>query len=414
MTSKAEYLKKYLSKEDGGSGKKKKKIKKQKKQSNLAILDDDVDWKALVPKFGDVVAGEEDPDDAPIVMAIHDEEAERLHPKWQPVMNKKDDDSDLNSPRGGRRVESPDLSPPRKLDRRRRDSSNLSPPRRRGGRREQSPDLSPPRKFGRRGGSPDLSPLRRGKGAPNQSPPRRSRRRGNSPDVSPLRREQTRYVSHDLSTDLSPPKRRQKSAGVSPSRTLEKRRHDSPDLSPRRRHDSPDLSPARPSGRHDSPDLSPARPRRRHDSSSDPSPLGRHDSPDSDLSPPRKSSKHGGDLSPPRRGTADSKGTRTSRWGIKGDAADRKPSKGVAKLASGATAGLQAAELLRRENAETRDRQETFYKTLDPTVSGKHAETVYRDKEGRKIDPKMERARKREEERRKEEENEQFMEWGRG
>lgn len=93
---------------------------------------------------------------------------------------------------------------------------------------------------------------------------------------------------------------------------------------------------------------------------------------------------------------------------------DGKQSKGVAKLASGATAGLQAAELLRRENAQTRDRQETFYKTLDPAVSGKHAETVYRDKEGRKIDPKMERARKREEERRKDEENAQFMEWGRG
>ena len=415
MTSKAEYLKKYLSKEDGGSDKKKKKkLKvKSKKQSNLAILDDDVDWKALVPKYGGVEA-EEDLDDAPVVAAIHDEEAERLHPKWQPMNTVKEDDSDSRGRgRGFRAVGSPDLSPPRQRERR-HDSSDLSPPRETG-KRGGSPNLSPPRKSRRRGDSPDQSPPRRSRrgeeipdlgptrrrgDSPDQSPPRRSRRkeqtpdlspprkarrRGNPPDLSPPRRDQKRFMSHDR--HLSPP-RIQKKSSSSPLKTLEKQRHDSPDLSPTRL-------------------------RRRHDSGSDLSPPRRHDSPDSDLSPPRKSRRNSSDLSPPRKGISD----RSSGWDRERDAhqlVDRKQSKGVTKMASGTTAGLQAAEVMREENAQARERQETFYKTLDPAVSGRHAETVYRDKEGQRIDPKMERARKREEKRQKDEENEQFMEWGRG
>ena len=47
-------------------------------------------------------------------------------------------------------------------------------------------------------------------------------------------------------------------------------------------------------------------------------------------------------------------------------------------------------------------------------VLGKHAETVYRDKAGRKIDPKLEWVKRREEERRKMEEDATFMAWWRG
>lgn len=83
-------------------------------------------------------------------------------------------------------------------------------------------------------------------------------------------------------------------------------------------------------------------------------------------------------------------------------------------MASGAKSGLQSAEELKRENALSRQRQEDFYKSLDPALSGRHAETVRRDKRGRKIDPKLEKIQQREKERQATEEKEKFMEWGRG
>lgn len=52
MASKADYLKKYLSKggsEEEGEGKKKK--RKIKKSRNIVIHDDDLDWAKLAPKI---------------------------------------------------------------------------------------------------------------------------------------------------------------------------------------------------------------------------------------------------------------------------------------------------------------------------------------------------------------------------
>ena len=57
--------------------------------------------------------------------------------------------------------------------------------------------------------------------------------------------------------------------------------------------------------------------------------------------------------------------------------------------------------------------RDRFFREMDPEVSGKQAETVYR-KDGKQIDPKLERLRKRKEEMKKMEEDEQFMQWGRG
>ena len=51
---------------------------------------------------------------------------------------------------------------------------------------------------------------------------------------------------------------------------------------------------------------------------------------------------------------------------------------------------------------------------MDPSDSGRGAETIYRDKEGRKINPKLERLKQKQEEKKKLEEEEKFMEWGRG
>ena len=58
MASKADYLKKYLS---GGDENKKKKRRKVKKESNIAIHDDDVNWKSLVPEEQADVYEDDDP-----------------------------------------------------------------------------------------------------------------------------------------------------------------------------------------------------------------------------------------------------------------------------------------------------------------------------------------------------------------
>ena len=449
MTSKAEYLKKYLSKDDGGDVEAKRKAKKKKKvlkkHSNFAILDDDIDWRAVAPKHtGDSDVEEDDPDEAPVVAEFRDE---TLPTKWQPMgpgsnpeQLSAHDPSDLSPPRrsgsgrmGG--VAGADLSPPRRVH---DSASDLSPPRRRkrthpasddspATRKHTPADTSPPRKsrwdqrISPRSG--DISPPRKPKrhDSPDADPPRRSRwdrrsppksddispprkpRRHESPDADPPRRSRW-----DRSPDLSPPR---KQAGAIA-------RHGSPADSrpPRRRHDSPpDVSvsrsdrhgspPLRRTGLQRSPDLSPPRKsRRRHDSLDDetlsPPRKGRHDSPD--ISPPRKGrhdcSSSPADLSPPRR--------RAKEEVIE--------SKGGGRMASGVKAGLQSAEVLKQENSLARERQAQFYRSLDLGVSGKHAETVYRDKAGRKIDPKLERVKKREEERRKMEEDATFMEWGRG
>ena len=49
MSSKLDYLQKHMSKQERADGK----SKKVKKRSNVVILDDDVDWKELVPQPGE-------------------------------------------------------------------------------------------------------------------------------------------------------------------------------------------------------------------------------------------------------------------------------------------------------------------------------------------------------------------------
>jgi len=83
-------------------------------------------------------------------------------------------------------------------------------------------------------------------------------------------------------------------------------------------------------------------------------------------------------------------------------------------LPSGGRAGLQSSKVLRVENDEMRRRRERELREMDPSVLGKEADTVHRDKHGRRIDPKLEKLKKKEEEKKKAEQDEQFYEWGRG
>lgn len=72
---------------------------------------------------------------------------------------------------------------------------------------------------------------------------------------------------------------------------------------------------------------------------------------------------------------------------------------------------MVSAELLRREQQEHR-RQEGGSRHLE--VESQHAETVFRDKSGRKRDLKQERAEQRKKEAEKSERDGQYAKWGKG
>ena len=244
------------------------------------------------------------------------------------------------------------------------------------GRREQSPDISPPRHPRNRHDSPDNSPPRAQKQLHESSDvnlPRRTRH--DSPDISPPRR-----ARHDSPDDLSPPRR---TARLPPPRVSSKNTTTSVERPRKQRHDSPDMSPPRRT-RHDTPDLSPPR-------------LGGGAA---DLSPPRKKNRWD------KKRESDPKREEEEQ-------SVRRPASPT-RVTAGKKTGLQTADVLREENAETRRREREQFRTMDPSVSGQGAETVYRDKQGRKINPKLEKLKKMQEEKKKMEEEEKFMEWGKG
>lgn len=160
-----------------------------------------------------------------------------------------------------------------------------------------------------------------------------------------------RAVATTSDRDLSPPRRRHDSPDMSPPR----RRHDSPDVSPpRRRHDSPGLSPPRRTLRK-SPDISP--PRR-----------ARHDSPERPQSALGSNNRLSRDASPPRRPPADKGGPDRQRMG------------------DGMRSGLQSAQQLKAEIEAKKKRESDRFKAASVSDLGKDADTVYRDRHGKKLD----------------------------
>ncbi|XP_019941671.2 BUD13 homolog [Paralichthys olivaceus] len=227
-------------------------------------------------------------------------------------------------------------------------------------------------------------------------------------------------------------------------------RHDSPDISPPRqgRHDSPDISPPR-RGRHDSPDLSPPRqqsmksgkiqskdssPTRRQPSKKrSPDPHGspqtkkaqnRHDS-DSDQSPPRKKAIKGEaidlDQSPPRRRSKKKQGPDTDqspprRRRKNGRDSDedlsppRRPGQSQGML-SGGMAGLVSVDVLRKEQEENRRRERKNQPLEDES---RNAQTVFRDKSGKRRDLDSEREEQKRKAGEKAAKDEKYAQWGRG
>ncbi|XP_017349007.2 BUD13 homolog isoform X2 [Ictalurus punctatus] len=468
--SKAEYLKRYLSNDEDGKKSKEKKAKKKRPKlagRGMKIVDDDIDWRELAVNREKENKDEDDEEEAPVIAEIIDErpdevkqlEVFRTSNKWKVLGATNDEsqedpqsgtssdgkgsrktrhDSPGASPERRGRHDSPDLTPKRTT---RHDSPDLSPKRT---TRHDSPDLSPKRTT--RHDSPDLSPKRTTRhDSPDLSPKRTTRH--DSPDLSPKRT--TRHDSPDLS-----PKRttRHDSPDLSPKRTT---RHDSPHLSPQRmtRHNSPKLSPKRKS-RFDSPYLSPPRHRtdtkhRRHDSAS-PSPprktqkhhhkaspqrekskssSARH-VPDLDLSPPRRRPNtrrdSDSDLSPPRKRVQGGKGSdsdlsppRKRPQKKHGSDSDLSPPRRARapdvqtgpQMLSGGAAGLVSSETLRKEQEEMR-RREKHNRPLEE--ESRHAQTIFRDKTGKKRDLESERAEQSRKAGEKAEKDEKYAQWGKG
>ncbi|KAA0720073.1 BUD13 -like protein [Triplophysa tibetana] len=369
--TKADYLKRYLSNDDDGKKSKEKKIKKKRPKptgTGMKIVDDDIDWRQLAA-LNEEENKEEDEEEAPVIAEVIDERPEDVKQleafqtsKWKLMGATESElqeaqDSELdgssNADRGHTiRHDSPESSP---AQRPRHDSPDPSPKR----LRHDSPDLSPKRDKknykDRRHDSSSPSPLRKS----NKGSPSRIQRQHNKD--SPHRKK----TKGGLPGDLSPPRRRARTGKDSDS-----------DQSPPRR---------RPHGLQgaDS-DLSPPRKRGQKGRGSD-----------SDLSPPRKKPQGGrgsdSDLSPPRR--------------------TRSPDGQGSRMLSGGAAGLVSVDILRKEQEDIR-RREKRNKPLEE--ESRNAETIFRDKSGRKRDLESERDELRRKAGEKAEKDENYAQWGRG
>ncbi|XP_045412397.1 BUD13 homolog isoform X2 [Lemur catta] len=376
------------------------------------------------------------PDPSPPWRARHDT------PDPSPPWRARHDTPDPFPPRWARH-DTPDPSPPRRA---RHDTPDPSPPWR---ARHDTPDPSPPRRA--RHDSPDPSPSRKPHRNSTGVSPRRVH--CDSPDPSPLRR------AHRNSSDIPSPRRaRNSSPDTSQPRTLDssntwqlrRARHDFPDLAPDGTHSlprnktskAPERASSKPSPHQKRPlpknskhecdwDLSPPRKKqakshfgdkKRLDSKgdgqkasdSDLSPPRHKQSPghqasDSDLSPPRNRPRHrssDSDLSPPRR----KQRTKSSDSDLSPPRRSQPPGKKATHMYSGARTGLVLTDI-QREQQELKKRDQ---ETMAFEAEFQYAETVFRDKFGRKRNLKLERLEQRRKAEKDLEREELYAQWGKG
>ncbi|XP_043755772.1 BUD13 homolog isoform X1 [Cervus elaphus] len=398
------------------------------------------------------------PDPSPPRKVRHDT------PDSSPPRKARHDTPDSSPPRRARH-DTPDSSPPRKAC---QDTPDSSPPRK---VRHDTLDSSPPRKV--RHDTPDPSPPRRTRhDTPGSSPPRRAyhsssdlsparRARNCSPDTAQPRRtldsldrSQLRRAHHN-STDLashvphSLPRTKSSEAPESSSKTSPHRKgpgpsHPSLPKNSKYEYDS-DLSPSRKkqatshvgSKQHASKGSPPTHrkhhtssPPRKHqshtlDSSSYPGdsrktsdsdlspPRHKHSSgpqdSDSDLSPPRNRPRHrssDSDLSPPRR----KQRAKSSDSDLSPPRRSQPLGKKAAHMYSGAKTGLVLTDI-QREQQELKKRDQ---ETMALEAEFQHAETVFRDKSGRKRNLKLERLEQRRKAEKDSERDELYAQWGKG
>lgn len=329
-----------------------------------------------------------------------------------------DSDADLSPPRGRPSANAParkekgrpgsadekDLSPPRAAP---KASKQAAQPR---ARHDSDSDLSPPRagKATQQGGKEDddLSPPGAAPKAAKSAAQPRARHDSDS-DLSPPRAEKAGQKQPDskADSDLSPPR-------AAPNASKQA-------AQPRARHDSDsDLSPPRaekaaqqhPGGREEK-DLSPPRaaPKATKQAAQ---PGTRHDS-DSDISPPRAQNATSGrearkrhnsdsDISPPR-GAAAGKAKKKA-------AEEDEPE----KMSSGLRAGLVRGSQLKEEAAQVRAERRAAVQAAPDDVTGKSAQTVYRNKDGKRIEREEWVDMQQKKKKRKSDYPEQELEWGGG
>ena len=171
------------------------------------------------------------------------------------------------------------------------------------------------------------------------------------------------------------------------------------DLSPVRRKQDEDLSPVR---KKQDEDLSPPRKKKNEDLS----PVRRKRvGSDDDLSPVRN--KKGDDLSPVRRKRVDSDDDLSPvRKQPKIDDISSQ------KMSSGSKAGLLNRDELFAESTRIRAERKKKLETTDPEAMGKGAQTVYRDKKGKKLS--INEIIRQQEKQMKSEDSDEGMEWGKG
>ncbi|XP_056140832.1 BUD13 homolog isoform X2 [Lampris incognitus] len=372
--SKAEYLKRYLSADQDDTMKVKKKRRKVS-DKRMKIVDDDIVWNQTISKAEEI---EEDDEEAPVVAEVIDDrpdevrllEAFRSSSKWR-VMGDDESKADNREERGNQfrepvasgrtRHDSPEPTTARwnrhdspevqSVQKPHHGSSNITPPRR---CRHDSPDMSPRRQNSgktRKVQSRESSPIRRKLDSGKKQ----------SPQWSPLaKRAQNR---HDSDSDQSLPRKK----------SLKGEASDSDQSPPRRRPKS---------GQGSDSDQSP--PRRRPKSCQ---------GSDSDQSPPRRQTRGGrssdNDLSPPRR-PGQSQGQR---------------------MLTGGKAGLVSIDVLRKEQEENRRREKTNQPLEDES---RNAQTVFRDKSGKKRDLDSEREDQKKKAGEKALKDEKYAQWGKG
>lgn len=462
MSSKAECLKRYMSDPAGGKKKKKKKVTctGPVHLTKTKIVDDDVDWREIAPelKSDDEEEFVADEEGQPQVVEVVDEQqiaAEKM--KWKqiqeqretmeerrdsdalsddelPVKRRERHDSDESPPRRCGRKDS-DESPPR----RERLGSDSSPPRRRKAgktqtsaseRSRQDSDESPPRRRAK-DESDESPPRRRNREDSDESPPRRRVRR-DSDSSPPRRRRNSREVrGRRDEDDESPPRKRVKAEfDESPPRrergtairsvSHEQRQHGQADTGRRKdRNDSSDFR-SNIKEKNDSHEALLRRERKANylDSRQSTS-IGkvtgdsrvrrRHDSDDS---PPRRLRRDEPDEEPLRRVRV--KVEKSESGGEARHNATGSKIAGITEGRIGTKSGLQTAAVLREENRLTREKEKEVFEKMDGEMSGRGAETVFRDKQGRRIDPKLEKIKQRQAEEEQAREQEKYKKWGSG
>jgi len=257
--SKIDYLKKYMSKnegEDDNKKAKKKKKKTDKNKSNVKVIDDDADFRELPGVMGqDLDKDDESPEynaadaarlgrgeELPTVSGVVDERPADVIVKEKLASGQWKTMKEIK-PKKNRKRRDSDTSPPRNQRRRRRDS-DTSPPRNQ--RQRQNSDASPPRNHRQKRDDSDTSPPRNRHASPPRKK-RKQRKRADS-DASPPRNQGGKKSEEDVTIkeepvdyDFPPESRNRESKRASDAEVKTEIKSEDSDASPPRRPGGPEM-----------------------------------------------------------------------------------------------------------------------------------------------------------------------------